>query len=50
MVAGGLFWLWLALNKINLNLEFADVVIYNSLSSLHSGFGHGHLREKRRWA
>ena len=44
-IAGGLFWCWLAANRINPNLAFACVVNYNSLSNFHSAFGHGLLRE-----
>jgi hypothetical protein len=44
-VAGGLFWCWLAANGISLNLAFACLVNYNSLSNFHSAFGHGLLRE-----
>jgi hypothetical protein len=44
-VAGGLFWCWLAANGISLNLAFACLVNYNSLSNIHSAFSHGLLRE-----
>ena len=45
VIAGGLFWCWLARNGISLNLAFACLVNYNSLSNFHSAFGHGLLRE-----
>lgn len=43
--AGGLFWCWLAVNGINLNLAFACMVKYNSLDNFRSGFGHGLLSQ-----
>jgi hypothetical protein len=44
-LAAGLFWLWLMVNRIDVNLVFACLVRYNSLYNFHSGYGHGLLRE-----
>jgi hypothetical protein len=44
ILAGGIFWLWLAANGVSVDLAFACLVRYNSLSNAHSGFGFGLLR------
>lgn len=47
-IAGGLFWLWLVVNRIDVNLVFAYLVRYHALSNFHSALGHGLLREIAR--
>jgi hypothetical protein len=45
LAAGGLLWMWLALNRIDVGLMFACVVRYNSADNSSATFGHGLLRE-----
>src|ERR1700677_137513 len=49
-IAGGLFWLWLLANGIEVNMVFACLVKFNGLSNATSGDGRGLLREiTRQW-
>ncbi|MCX5795736.1 MAG: hypothetical protein NTY77_09605 [Elusimicrobia bacterium] len=47
--AGGLFWVWLAANRLGAGQVFALLVSYNSLSNFHSSYGHGLWREIGGW-